>query len=1175
VRGHELVKTLGFEIHPHPGPISVLVSKDTKVAVAVFLERSEPIDIASGRFSDQSPISYALAAADRENLDYVLISSGPVLRLYPTRTGVGVGRRGRTETFIEAHLDLIPSDKAAYLWLLFSAEALAPTDGSFQDILNRSADYAADLGKRLRERIYRDVIPKNGLAKAVVDARSLRKPTADDLAQTYQMALTILFRLLFIAYAEDKELLPYRTNGLYCARSLKQKARDILQIAQAGTGFDTGTSHWDDIVHLFRAVECGNREWGVPLYNGGLFSSDPDESPIGAAIAQISLTNDVFGPILRDLLVDQTGEGWGPIDFRSLGVREFGTVYEGLLESELSVAEGDLAVDANDAYIPAKDPKKAVVRIGEIYLHNASGARKSSGSYFTKSFAVEHLLDHALEPALDDHIARLNSADDRRAAEAFFDFRVADIAMGSGHFLVAAVDRIERRLSGYLAERPLRDVTAELIRLRAAAFDALGSLCEGIDIEDTQLLRRQIARRCIYGVDIKPLSVELARLSIWIHTFVPGLPLSFLDHNLVLGNSLVGIATIDEARELIGAEAGDLFADLGERLIGAARDAAERLARLSDANAAEIREARKAWKEAKKAIAPTAALFDVLAASRLDPEIRDKVAIEATHWVERPGSLVGSAIHGRATELMREVPPFHFPIAFPEVFLRKRSGFDVILGNPPWEKVKTEEHEFWGRHTPGFRSLPQHERETALPKMKKARPDLVRGCEIETAQAAFLRRVLTSEAYPGMGTGDPDLYKAFAWRFWHLVHGCGGRIGVVLPRSAFCGKGSEAFRKHVLAHGGVEDLTMILNNRLWFFETHPQYTVALATISKAKPGTKAMLALRGPFAGLRQFEEGTKKAPARFAVSDVLSWTDTAAFPLLPTEESLEVFVQLRKSLRLDLDDGTSWRVRPHRELDASNDKHVMDFSRERPKAFWPVFKGESFDIWENDTGRYYAWADPEVVTQHLQAKRERGHRNSKSVFSEFPVEWIRKKSILPCYHARIAFRDVSRSTDSRTVRAALVPPKVVITHKGPYLLWPRGDEEDQAYFLGTLSSIPLDWFTRRFVETHLTFHVLNGFPIPRPSRDNLLYQRAVQLAGRLACPDERFAEWAEAVSVEYGPLHPDQKADMVAELDAVVAHLYGLSEQHLRHIFETFHEGWNYEDRLRATLKHYEKHRL
>ena len=136
--------------------------------------------------------------------------------------------------------------------------------------------------------------------------------------------------------------------------------------------------------------------------------------------------------------------------------------------------------------------------------------------------------------------------------------------------------------------------------------------------------------------------------------------------------------------------------------------------------------------------------------------------------------------------------------------------------------------------------------------------------------------------------------------------------------------------------------------------------------------------------------------------------------------------------------------------------------------------------------------------------------------------------------------------------------------------MFPRGDEKDESYLLGVLSSIPLDWYARRFVETHVNYHVFNPFPIPRPERSSPLWQRVVELSGRLACADERYADWAESVGVEYGLLEPDDKQDKIYELDAVAAHLYGLSEPQLVHIFETFHQGWNYEQYLKEVLKYF-----
>lgn len=845
LRGKALVEKLGFSLEALPGPASILRAAESKVAIAVFLERNESPEAPNARFSQLSAVSYALAKADEEHLDYVVVSAGSVLRLYPVRTGVGVGRRGSTETYAEIHLDLLPEDAAGYLWLLLSSDALR-RGGKVEQILDDSTKYAAGLETRLRDRIYSDAIPK--LAQGILAARHLKSPSAEELAATYQMALVVLFRLLFIAYAEDKDLLPYRANSLYQDRSLKHKAVEWSKLlkAQGNIPFGRDTNHWEEVDRLFRAVDKGNREWAVPEYNGGLFSRETGVSPIGAALAEVTLPDDVFGPVLRNVLVDNTPEGWGPVDFRSLGVREFGTIYEGLLENELALAEADLTTERikdQERYRPAKEDDEVVISKGRAYLSNKSGARKSTGSYFTKHFAVEHLLEHSLEPALQDHLKSLDTLTDRQAGDSFFDFRVADIAMGSGHFLVAAVDRIERAFSRYLVKRQLTDVMAELERLRKTAKEALGELGESVEIEDTQLLRRQIARRCIYGVDLNPIAVELARLSLWVHTFVPGLPLSFLDHNLVVGNSLIGIATIEEASEwLKEVLEKPLFALSVDPLIGKARAALDRLARLSDANAAEIEQARKSFLEAKEAVAPAAALFDSLAAARIEEDVRVEVFHNASHWMDAPDSVLGSQAHRLAREALKAIPPFHFPIAFPEVFLRERSGFDLIVGNPPWEKARVEEDHFWTRHFPGYVALPQRDREGAKRLYVKQRPDLIQMYEKEVAEADLLRRVLTSGPFPGMGTGDPDVYKAFCWRFWNLVRPEGGRVGVVLPRSVFAAKGTQEFRAEVFTRGKFEDLTFLLNTGGWAFDDMEKRTSCIcfaATIALSGPTTSS------------------------------------------------------------------------------------------------------------------------------------------------------------------------------------------------------------------------------------------------------------------------------------------------------------------------------------------------
>ncbi len=1194
--GSHLLAELGYTIQTLTHNSSILTAGGANQAIAIFLDDTESFEDSASRFDGSTPVSHGLALADQQRLPWVVLTRGRQIRLYSARTDVGVGRKLRADTYIELNLALLPAHLAGYLPLIFGPQALRE-GGTLEEILESSRRFSAGLGERLRDRIYLEAVPQ--LATAV--GAKLRIPDSlgpDDLDAAYQQTLTILFRILFVAYAEDRDLLPYRTNDQYEHHSLKNIARR-LSSCKPGHPFDNrAASFWHEVKALWDAVANGNATWGVPAYNGGLFSDDSSVNPVGAAISAIELSDAEFAPALSALLVDEGKDGVrGPVDFRSLSVREFGTIYEGLLESQLSVAPSDLAQDRRGNLVPAKKGDTVAVREGQLYVHDRSGARKATGSYFTKPFAVEHLLDHALQPALDEHIAKLtklvNSGEEAAAAEAFFDFKCADLAMGSGHFLVAAIDRIEAALSGFLALHPIPQVFRQLERLRQAALQALGDTA-AVEIEQTSLLRRMVARRCIYGVDLNPIAVELARLAIWIHTFVPGLPLSFLDHNLVCGNSLTGVATLDEAVEVLDPEPAPGVTSLARasivQFLQAAREALKRLAQTTEATATEVDAARSAHREALESVEPARMLFDLVVAARLgkaDPPGQVATAIDAQ-------SIRNHKDLKAAHDLARKLQALHFPVAFPEVFLRDNPGFDCIIGNPPWEKARVEKHAFWALRFPGLRSLSAGERDRAIAELERTRTDLLQQYEKEVDASREAREALIAGPYPGMGTGDPDLYKAFCWRFWELCRES-GRIGVVLPRSALSAKGSGQWRLKVLEEGSFEDVTFLLNKSGWVFnDAEHRYTIALTTVRKGKD--RHEVRLRGPYASYHEFATGKLQPAVPIPAEDLKSWTNEASFPLLPSKESLDVFLKLRAHPRLDgsdlgterererlactADDGAARherqappRARPVRELDATNDKELFETEAATRSGLWPVYKGESFNIWEPDTGKYYAQADPDVVLPALQKKRQLANRNPRSPFYGFDESWAKDPRTLPCLRPRIAFRDVTNRTNQRTVIAALIPGRVFTVNKAPTLVWPRGDERDEAYLLGVLCSIPLDWYARRLVETNLTYNFFNALPIPLPHRDHPLRRRVELVAGRLAATDERFAEWARAVGVPVGSVRSQaEKQDLVAELDALVSTLYGLDEDDVRHIFETFHVGWDYHDRLEAVLEHFRK---
>jgi hypothetical protein len=1165
--GDDLISALGFKSRRLDNLTDLLIDDDKRTALAVLLREDEVPEVGTARFNNVSPVSYAITKADNENLPWVLLVQEDRVRVYNTQN-IGVGRRGRTETYVECQPSIMSSEDIGLLWLLFSAEALKES-GTLGAILEDSKRFAASVADKLRERIYDTVVPE--LAMGIAKAQNILRPTKSSLALTYEMALLILFRLLFIAYAEDRELLPYKSNEAYRRRSLKNKAIELSNAASQGKLISSGEHHWKEIASLCKAVYDGNSALGIPAYAGAIFSEDSDISEAGAALADITLDNQAFEAALRALLLTEAEErDFAPVDFRSLSVREFGTIYEGLLESELSVAEQDLTSNKKGIYIPATNDEEIFVKKGEVFLHDKSGARKSSGSFYTPDFAVEHLLDEALEPAIDEHLANLKSLGEAERAERFFDFRVADIAMGSGHFLIAAIDRIEHRFVGWLEENHIPGVIRELQYLKSAAKKELGELAEGVNIEDGQLMRRMIARRCIYGVDLNSIAVQLTRLSVWIHTFVPGLPLSLLDHNLIQGNALVGVGCLEEIRSKFGEASGTLFEVDADALLGQASEPLLKLAKLSDATIKDINIGRELMDEAEQKIDETKALCDLIIAQPVtdDQKLRG-FAFE--NWEQRREEIFDSSELISAKKILDPFSTVHFPIAFPEVFLGRAEGFNVILGNPPWEELKPEERDFWTSNFPGLRSLPQREQVQKWKELSDTRPDLMEKWEQIENLSSVLASIIKTGNYPGLETGDLDLYKAFCWRFWDLTSNLIGKIGVVLPRSVLAAKGSEKFRKELFIRSKSLDITSLQNTGQWIFDIHPQYTIVLASISKSEVKENG-LRIRGPYNSMQRFKAGSNEDAIQFSAAEVIGWSDNAALPLLPYQKSAQVFRQLKQAPRLDLNIEGHWRARPDTQLHATAQKPLMDLdSKECPKGFWPVYKGGSFDLWKPDTGQYYAWADPGLVLPWLQSKRVRAKESSRdSVHKEYPLEYLLEESTLAPLSPQIAFRLITRATDTRTMRVALVPPNTVHANSSQIIMMSRGDEKDAAFLLGVLSSIPLDWLARRFVEINFNFFLLNPLPIPRPNRDSILWKRAVKLSGRLASVDERFSKWADAVNVEFGLLEENIKQNYIEELDAVVAHLYELSESDLAHIYETFHEGWDYKPRLTRVMQHY-----
>ena len=252
--GKDMLYALGFKVEPLDNLTSILRSDSKSVALAVMLNENETAESRTPRFNSLSPISYALKKADDENLNWVILTQGNRIRLYSTKIDIGVGRRGRTETYIDCQPPLLRDDQLAYLWLIYSAEALAP-EGSLLQMLDASKRFSGDLAERLRERIYNRVVPE--LAQGIYAVYNTQRNHQINTELIYEMALTVLFRLLFIAYAEDRDLLPYRSNDAYRKRSLKRKAQELSEFVANNTPISKGGGGFTLAGNQF--IMAGNR----------------------------------------------------------------------------------------------------------------------------------------------------------------------------------------------------------------------------------------------------------------------------------------------------------------------------------------------------------------------------------------------------------------------------------------------------------------------------------------------------------------------------------------------------------------------------------------------------------------------------------------------------------------------------------------------------------------------------------------------------------------------------------------------------------------------------------------------------------------------------------------------------------------------------------------------------
>ncbi|NTU79530.1 MAG: hypothetical protein HGA45_09025 [Chloroflexales bacterium] len=859
---------LGWSVLPPlaPGAPARLTANGDEVALLATLPDGHPLDqpVSETNYPQLALLAALEQQKQAAGLVWAVLTNGRQWRLYSAITASISG------TFYEVDLgDILAygaDDDLRYFAAFFGAAGLA--SGFARLVLSSSQTLAKEVGESLKNVVYRSTGRGEAdekvfalLANAIADDLKRQGAYSGDAAQLElirRTTLVLLYRVLFLLYAESMRLLPTLHRDYY-PHSLTFLLSEIAVHPFTPTHLQkpmgpTAYWAWEHLLALCAAVSGGRAVWGVPKYNGGLFSDGAavggNENPHRAPhrlLASVRLGAMDLCKALRLLGLDPAAlnarsvdEARHLIDYAALDVRRLGSIYEGLLEYRL-----------------AEKPD------GTLELRHTREERKSSGSYYTPDYIVAYIVEQAVGPVLEERAkrfaaimerlpaarreleratanegnqrvsiqtakatsdaARTRVADmEHEAVETLLDLKILDPAMGSGHFLVEAVNFVTDRLIVILDRH--KECNPILARLAAIKGQIRASLKEqGVDaligdeqLNNVNLLRRLVMKRCVFGVDLNDMAVELARLSLWLTSFTVGAPLNFLDHHLKWGNSLIGarVQAVQQAME--GKDVGigtqlDMFTSGSafKEMLDLA-GFIEELVEIADANAQQVEQSETLYQAYEQSVVPVKRLLDLwvsrsfggkeanelitLYSGKADDVQRLKAALAgATALSHKP--------HQRALDHARELFQqhrfLHWDLDFPEVFINLRekawkpaeeAGFDAVVGNPPyisnWE----------------------------LTEFDKDLPSVL------------------EETYQEVATGHWDVYILFVYRAMTLLKLIRS-VSFIVPSPFGTEKYATGLRSYILKHSHLVSLTGFGEHAV-FEEVSRQYTIFVVSLEQ-------------------------------------------------------------------------------------------------------------------------------------------------------------------------------------------------------------------------------------------------------------------------------------------------------------------------------------------------------
>lgn len=1091
------------------------------------------------------------------------ISNG--LRLRILRDNVSLTRLAYVEFDLEAMMAGELYADFTLLWLLCH-QSRVEGDPPANCWLEQWSKVAAEQGTRaldvLRHGVQETIaaLGKGFLAHPANRELKARLKTGELTTQDYyRQLLRLVYRLIFLFVAEDRDLLltpgtpePIRRNYLdyystYRLRALAERLR--------------GGPHADlyrGLRLLFNLLRDGYAPLGLPGLGSFLFSERA--TPV---LDGLDLANNDLLEAIRALAFVIEGRVHRPVDYRNLGAEELGSVYESLLELH-----------------PQLNADAATFELGSA----AGSERKTSGSYYTPTSLINSLLDSALEPVVED---RLKAAGKDRAdrENALLSIKVVDPASGSGHFLIAAAHRLAR----HLARIRSGDEEPAPANYRAAL--------------------RDVVRTCIHGVDLNEMAVELCRVALWLETLDPGKPLSFLDRNIQCGNSLIGATPAlldkgipDEAFSPIEGDDKAYCAEFKKKnkqqrsgqlslftydlqpwnRLGNLAASMLSLDSLGDDTLADVRRKQEMYEDlVRSADYEYGQLWaDAWCAAfvwKKTKEFPYPITEEVFRDIERSPFRVELWLKDEIKRLRWQYQFFHWHLAFPHIFNLPTTdqaaeneqtgwsgGFDVVLGNPPWERVKLQEKEWFAPRRPEIASAPNSaQRRKMIEALAKDDPVLYATFLDDSREAEgeshFIRN---SSRYPLCGRGDINTYAIFAELTRTILSNI-GRVGIIVPSGIATDDTTKFFFQALMESQTLASLYDFENREGLFPGVHRSYKFCLLTlIGPAHPRPAEFVFFAHAVSHLTEPHRHFSLSAEEIALLN----PNTRTCPIFRSQRDAELNKSIAMKIpALSYNDGRNssdeWGFAYREVLHMSHHAEYFVTTREfldsaLNQRLMPLYEAKMIHHFDHRWATYDSnmedWitlsrSDPNAVVQ------PRYWVPPNVVESRIGKEWN--------YNWNIGWRDITNSTNERTVIFAVLP-RTGMGHTLPLALI----KSELSWLLPTsMSSFIIDYLTRqRLGGTHLTMNFLRQVPVLTPNQHwQHVPWNSTQKVFEFMKPytlELTYTAWdLQSFAQDCGYDGPPFRWDEVrrfllrCELDAAYFHLYEIARDDIDYIMDTF----------------------